>query len=151
MVYPQAMVMMLANDPPSKRVWCRLARWPLGVFFLYTGSIKLIYFSRFAQHLADFGIVLDNLVPVTALAVCVLEILIGGGLLANRRGSLAAAVGLLCCFIAVLAYGIGMGLDIECGCLGPAYSLRLREQLMVDIGLLGWCGFICWSCKSCQV
>ena len=45
---------------------------------------------------------------------------------------------LLGVFIGTLLYGIGMGLDIECGCLGPGYHVSLMTQLTIDLGMLVW-------------
>ena len=54
-----------------------------------------------------------------AVGLPVLEISAAAGLLADVRGSLAVMLGLLFFFMAILLYGISMGLDIDCGCFGP--------------------------------
>ncbi len=115
--------------------------------FVSAGLIKLIDLAEFARHLGDFGIVADGLVPATAWIVALTELIAGIGLLANLRGSLALVMCLLLLFIGVLSYGIALGLDIECGCLGPAFSLGLKPQLLFDVALLSWCGLIYWSGK----
>ena len=52
---------------------------------------------------------------------------------------------LLLTFIGVLTYGIGLGLDIDCGCLGPGYHVSLRTQLLIDAGLVLCCGLVYWT------
>ena len=61
---------------------------------------------------------------------------------ANLRGSLTFVFCLLVLFIGVLAYGIALGLDIDCGCLGPATSRSLSTALAIDVGLLILCGLM---------
>jgi hypothetical protein len=85
-----------------------------------------------------------------AVALPVLEIVAAVGLFFDVRGSLGALTGLLIFFMAVVSYGIWMGLDIDCGCFGPgdiegeAYSgLRpaLYRNLLLIVGiayLYGW-------------
>ena len=55
----------------------------------------------------------------TAVFLSVTEVAAGFGLLMDIRGSLTIITGLLILFLAVLSYGIRMGLDIDCGCFGP--------------------------------
>lgn len=127
-----------------------LARWGLGILFLYAGSTKLREISRFTLHLADFGIVPDGLTTPVAWAICLLEIACGVGLLARLRIALYAMVMLLMALILVLAYGIAIGLDIECGCLGAGYSMKLQPQMLIDCGLLVVCYCVYRSWKPCR-
>ena len=53
------------------------------------------------------------------IILSILEIIAGFGILFDIRGSLAIISGLLVVFVLVLAYGIYMGFDIDCGCFGP--------------------------------
>ena len=65
----------------------------------------------------------------------------GAGLVFDIRGSLTTITVILIIFIAVMGYGISMGLDIDRGCFGPgdtevkAYH-GLRTKLYRDIILL---------------
>jgi hypothetical protein len=80
----------------------------------------------------------------------VVEVLAALGLLADIRGSLAVISGLTAVFVAILAYGIRMGLDVDCGCFGPgdiesrAYhglQAALYRDLVMATGiafLYGW-------------
>ena len=140
--------MIMKNTP--HRLWCPLSRGALGLLFVYAGAIKLLDLPRFTRHVGDFGIVFDSLVNLVAITLCVTELTLGVGLLVNVRGALPAIVGLLLFFIGVLVYGIAIGLDIECGCWGTEFGMTLGTQLTTDLGLLGWCSLIHWSCQKCK-
>ncbi len=133
------------------RLWrCRVLRLPLGLLFIYSGTIKLFELQRFANHVADFGIVFDGLVKPVALTVCVVEVILGLGLLINVRVAPAATGLMLFGFMSVLLYGMAMGLDIECGCLGSGYPMNLASQFKMDTMLLVWCTLTQWCCRKCK-
>jgi hypothetical protein len=62
--------------------------------------------------------------------------------MADLRGSLTLMAVLMAIFIAVLGYGLWMGLDVDCGCFGPedpegkAYA-GIRPALYRDFVLAG--------------
>ena len=97
----------------------KLLRWGLGGIFIYAGSIKLFEPKTFAVLIESYGIVPENLLMSVAMGLLVLEVAVGIGLLFDIEGSLSVAAGLLGLFIAILGYGIWMGLDVDCGCFGP--------------------------------
>jgi hypothetical protein len=121
----------------------------LGLLFVATGVLKLFAFGTFTEHVRDFGVVSDYLVTPVALLICVAESVCGVGLILGRGWALVGITLLLLSFLAVLGYGIWLGLDIECGCLGPGFPLDLRSQLLIDAILLGTCLFLFWSKSSC--
>ncbi|WP_323974702.1 MauE/DoxX family redox-associated membrane protein [Aeromonas hydrophila] len=89
-----------------------LARLALGGFFVASAGFKLAAPELFAE-----------------LAV-----------IANRRWGLWLVVALLALFIPVLGYGIAIGLDISCGCLGRADLSSLPQALLRDLLLLTLAG-----------
>lgn len=97
----------------------RIVRVAYVVLFLYAGVNKLLNPAAFATVIDAFGLVPDPLIMPIALALPILEILAAVGLLFDVRGSLGLVTGLLVFFMAVVSYGIWMGLDIDCGCFGP--------------------------------
>ena len=97
----------------------KLARCFLGGIFIYAGSTKLLEPETFAVLIQAYGLVPDGLLLPVALALPALEVVAGLGLLFDIRGSLAITAGLLVLFMAVLGYGLWLGLDIDCGCFGP--------------------------------
>lgn len=139
----------LPGDRLSPRRIARLLRWALAVVFLYSGLVKVLDPQRFAAVIAGFGLLPHDLVYPFALLLPVAEIAIGLGTLFAVRGSLTALTALLLVFMAALAWGIHLGLDIDCGCFGPedpeqAYK-GLKAALLRDFFLLAAVLFVLWS------
>ena len=124
-------------------------RVTFALLFVFAGIAKLVDIGEFARNLGDFGVVHDSLVVPTAWTISLMELVTGLALVFNIRGSLTVLLILLTLFIGVLVYGIGLGLDIDCGCLGPSYHVGLRTQLIVDLGLIVWCGLVHCTGKKC--
>lgn len=137
----------LRNTESVANIRCRILRIPLGLLFVYTAGVKLWQWPRFAQQVGEFGIVLDAIVKPVAVVVCCFELVIGIAILTHARWSLAATIALLLVFIAVLAYGMAIGLDIECGCFGTGHSWSLGNQLLIDLLVVGWTLFTLWNCS----
>jgi uncharacterized membrane protein YphA (DoxX/SURF4 family) len=97
----------------------RGARIILAAVFLLAAVPKLFNPADFAQVISMYGIVPGGLTLETALVLIAAELVIAFGLLLDRFWAVAAAAVMLLLFIAVLAYGIHLGLDIDCGCFGP--------------------------------
>lgn len=129
---------------------CRMFRIPLGLLFVYTAGINFWQWPLFAQQMGEFGIVFDAIVKPVAVVVCLFELAIGIGNLIHARWSLAATIAMLFVFIAVLSYGLAIGLDIECGCFGAGHSLSLGNQLVIDLLVVGWTFFTLWSCSHAK-
>ena len=91
----------------------------LAVVFFYGGGAKLLDPQAFAVLIDSYGIVPDLLVMPAAIGLPLLEVIAAVGLVADIRGSLTAIGALLVVFMAILGYGIWMGLDVDCGCFGP--------------------------------
>ncbi|MBV5319118.1 MAG: DoxX family membrane protein [Desulfobulbaceae bacterium] len=124
-------------------------RWALATLFIYSGAVKLIDPQRFAEVIAGFGLLPDVLIFPAAILLPVLEVVTGVGLIFALRGSLAAITIMLILFMAVLGYGIRLGLDIDCGCFGPddpeqAYK-GLKSALVRDAVLMAAVFFLYWS------
>ncbi len=119
----------------------RLVRWSLGGVFIYAGGTKLLDMEAFSVLIDSYGIVPDFLLMAVAIGLPLLEVVAAVGLIADIRGSLTIIGGLLAVFMAILAYGIWMGLDVDCGCFGPedpesrAYH-GLRSALYRDLVML---------------
>ncbi len=130
----------------SKQVYF-LLRCMLAAVFLYAGAGKLLHVQGFATVISGYGLLPGQLNYVAALVLPLAEILIALGLLWDVKGFLSSYVVLLVVFMAVLAHGINMGLDVDCGCFAPgdpegeAYH-SLREALLRDTFLLVACGYL---------
>ncbi|MBB5348017.1 DoxX family membrane protein [Desulfoprunum benzoelyticum] len=124
-------------------------RLVLGGIFIYSGVIKLMGPAAFAEIIGGFGLLPDALVLPAAVILPLAELAAGVGLLFAIRGSLSAITVMLVLFIAVLGYGIHLGLDIDCGCFGPedpeqAYK-SLRTALARDAVMMAAVAFVYWS------
>jgi uncharacterized membrane protein YphA (DoxX/SURF4 family) len=94
-------------------------RMLLAAVFLYSGVAKLLDPTSFAVIIESYGLVPESLILPVAIGLPAIEALAAIGLLLDIRGSLTFITGMLILFMAILAYGIWMGLDIDCGCFGP--------------------------------
>jgi hypothetical protein len=132
----------------GSRVWnvltspklCFLGRLLLGGIFVVSAGFKLADPWAFGDILREFQILPGALVPVTAVALPVVEALAGLGLMANLRGSLSVIAGLLLVFIAVLLWSMGQGLDMDCGCFGASSVIEeggLTRALYRDLAMVG--------------
>ena len=125
----------------------KLARWTLGAVFIYAGSIKLLMPKPFAVLIEAYGIVPEGLIMSVAIILSALEVAAGIGLVFDIEKSLGVIAGLLTLFLALMIYGIWMGLDIDCGCFGPkdpeAEAFHgLRSSFYRDLAMLAGVVFI---------
>lgn len=125
----------------------KLIRWGLGAVFIYAGSVKLADPRTFAVLMEAYGILPESWLLPVAVALPALEVVAGVGLVFDIEGSLPAIAGLLLVFMAILGYGIAMGLDVDCGCFGPedpeAEAFHgLRQALYRDLLMFGGIGYL---------
>lgn len=115
----------------------RGARWLLAAVFLYAGVPKIANPWIFAKVIGAYGLVPEPLLLPAAVVLPLVEIVAAVLLVCGRYEGLMLAAVMMLIFIAVLGYGIHLGLDIDCGCFGPedpehvAFS-GLRTALMRD-------------------
>lgn len=117
------------------------ARTALGAAFALAGGLKLAHPEVLSAAIDAFGLVPDSLVEPMAHVLPPLEIAAGGALMLGFRWGLHVVTALLGVFVAVLAYGIQLGLDVDCGCYGPADPhgqalSSLRTSLYRDLVML---------------
>lgn len=115
----------------------RAVAWVLAALFLWSAITKLADPAAFARTVGDFGIVADAWVRPAAWTLIGAEVLVGVLLPGRRSLGPALACGLLTLFLGVLAYGLALGLDIDCGCFGPGEHVSLGAALVRDVVLLG--------------
>lgn len=97
----------------------RGVRYLLAAVFLWSGTTKILDPVSFGVLIDAYGLIPKSLVMPAAILLSFLEVIAGAGLILDIRGSLAIISGMIILFIAILSYGIHMGLDIDCGCFGP--------------------------------
>jgi hypothetical protein len=100
----------------------------------------------FAVIIEAFGIIPETWVMPVAVGLPVIETIAAVGLIGDVRWSLELITALLILFMMILAYGIYMGLDIDCGCFGPddpeqAFG-SLRTSLFRDIIMMAGIVFL---------
>lgn len=117
-----------------------LANLALGGFFVASAGFKLASPALFVEQIGAFGLIWPSLIPPVAWGLIVLEICAGLAVIGNRRWGLWLVIGLLALFIAVLGYGVAIGLDISCGCLGRAELGSLPQAILRDLLLLTLAG-----------
>ena len=116
----------------------RLSRWVLAAVMIIAAVPKLADPGGFAQVVGAYGLLPDVLVSPAAILLPLLELAAAVLLIRGRISGLWIAALLMLLFIAVLSYGISLGLDIDCGCFGPedsegkAFS-NLRTALVRDL------------------
>lgn len=135
---------------PTARSIYQLLKVLLVAVFFWSGVQKGLAPQQFAEVVAAYGLLPTLLIVPAALLLIVAEIITAIGLIFEGRGSLALITLMLLLFLAVLGYGIVLGLDIDCGCFGPNDPEHLafhdlREAFIRDLCLLCACGYLyCW-------
>ncbi|MBT8361265.1 MAG: hypothetical protein KJO32_09935 [Deltaproteobacteria bacterium] len=115
-----------------------LSRWFLAGVMIFAAVPKLSDPSAFAETVGAYGLLPDFLLSPTAVMLPCLELITAFLLIKGRSSGLWISATLMLLFIAVLSYGIWLGLDIDCGCFGPedieSKTLsRLRAALVRDL------------------
>ena len=124
-----------------------LVRVGLAAVFAYAGLAKLADPESFARIIMGYGLLPKALVPYAAVALPGFEVVLGAALALDVKGAVAASAALLGLFIAVLSYGIALGLDVDCGCFAPddpvgQYYHSLHQAVARDVGLLAGCAYL---------
>ena len=116
----------------------RMSRWLLAAVMIVAAVPKLADPIAFAEVIGAYGLLPDLLLLPAAIVLPLLELVCAFLLIQARISGLWIAALLMILFIAVLTYGIWLGLDIDCGCFGPedsegkAFS-SLRTALVRDL------------------
>ncbi|MBV9998131.1 MAG: DoxX family protein [Verrucomicrobia bacterium] len=123
----------------------RLVRWGAGlseialaVVFIFAGAVKAVDPNAFAEQIMRYQLAPWPVAVVLALWLPFLEVAAGAGLFipALRTGALAVITALLIAFTAALLSAWYRGLNIDCGCLGPALGPQSVAQALGRDGFL---------------
>ncbi len=125
-----------------------LARFGLAAVWLVSGALKLADPGQTLIAVQAYDVLPDALENVVALALPLVELVLGLFLLAGlaTRWAAAAALGLLLVLIAGIAQSWARGLSIDCGCFGgggqvAAGQTEYPQEILRDTGfalLAGW-------------
>ena len=116
-----------------------LSRCALGLVFIIASIEKISAPEAFASSVEAYKLVPYPLINIFALTIPWLELLCGLFLVAGMasRASAALLFGLLLIFIIGIMLAIFRGLNIDCGCFGPAHASPVGwVKVMEDCGLL---------------
>lgn len=132
----------------------------IALFFVFSGAIKLLepadFSWKIAAYLSSFSRKIHKgflrFIPYTfpiAVAVCVLEIVLGGMLLCNYKTIfvLFALLGLTVFFTLLAVYTMLQQQIDSCGCLSEAIPLTPTQSFMKNIVLLV---LLTWLCCTYQ-
>lgn len=147
--HPRTEFERMKNIVASKLLY-RVLLLILGGVFVYAGVSKLGDALGFATIIDNYGLVSWGMAKLLARVLPVVEIVTGLGLILNVRGALGMIVAQLLGFMAVLGYGIHLGLDADCGCFGPSdpgggEQGGLWPTLIRDALMFGVCLFLYWQ------
>lgn len=125
-----------------------VAQVSLGVVFVASGSWKIYHPDEFLTSVSDYQLVGPKLAVLTASGLPWLELIIGLSLLMGLfpGGALITSSLLLSLFTLVQISALARGLQIGCGCFGPAsaetvsYASISRTALLsvMSFGTLIW-------------
>jgi uncharacterized membrane protein len=117
-------------------VW--LSQTALALVFVFAGGIKAADPKAFAEEIMRYQLVPWPVAVTLALWLPFLEMAAGAGILipALRTGALAIVTALLITFTAALLSAWRRGLNIDCGCFGPALGHESIIQGLERDGLL---------------
>jgi uncharacterized membrane protein YphA (DoxX/SURF4 family) len=118
-----------------------LIRGLLGAVFVFAGVSKLIDPESFAIIIGSFGLTPVSWVNPLSVILPLVELSAGWGMFFGARWALHLVICLTIGFIAVLTYGIRLGLDVDCGCFSvndPEYRAfsTLHSALYRDLAML---------------
>ncbi len=102
---------LLLTSRPARCLY-HLCRLITAGIFLWSGLTKAMNPADFATIIGAYGLVPDMLNGITAVTLIAGEIVAAIGLLFEKKGALIAILLMTILFIAVLGYGIVLGLDI---------------------------------------
>ena len=128
-----------------------IVSFALAALFLWTSLTKLADSGACMKAIGECGLVWEPLLGLAAWGVIGAELVTAAGLGLRRRWGAVGAMGLLVVFLGVLGYGIGLGLDIECGCFGAggeSKGLTLQQAFGLDLVLLAGSGWLWWTRRA---
>lgn len=115
------------------------ARLIAGAMFIATGIAKIIEPHQFAREIANYAILPDFLINISALALPWVELISGLLFVVGLRLRANATIigGLLIVFIIAVASAWARGLNIDCGCYSEIASQKVGlEKILENTGLL---------------
>ncbi len=129
----------MTNRKSISRFIYLVARWILGIVFIYASYDKLFHPKAFADIIYHYQILPDRLINITAIFLPWLELLTGVFLIVNvwMPGTVVWCNFLLIVYIGALSFNLARGLDIDCGCFSTAGGRSINiETILWDVVFL---------------
>ncbi len=114
------------------------ARLFVGFVFIFAGIGKIADPQTFSKEIANYHILPDFLINITALVLPWLEVIIGIFLIAGIRikASATIASGLMIVFILAVLSAMVRGLDINCGCFADKVVMVGWQKILENTIIL---------------
>lgn len=114
-------------DGARGRVLVVALRWIVAAVFLAAALPKIADPTSFATDIDNYRMVPDALIGPIAVALPLLEALVGVALVTgvHARGAALVASGLLVAFACGMVQAIARGIDLDCGCFGHVVETRV--------------------------
>lgn len=128
----------------SPALLLRILRVAYGMLFLFSGTLKLTDTPAFSAALDGFMIVPPGMLPFVAVAIPLLEVGLGVGLVTGIKPGLVCsfATALLAVFTGVVAEKLLEGAKVSCGCFGSlsthlvSGTTLVRNAILIVWGIL---------------
>jgi len=134
--------------PPVTTIVYHMARWILGLVFIYASFDKIIHPHAFAVMVNNYQLLPGEIVNLTALVLPWLELLMGICLITGwlMQGTVIVSNVLLFTFTMVLLYNLHRGLDISCGCFSTSSEKNPANMFTIarDSGFLLLSFYLYW-------
>lgn len=136
-------------------VWSSLALVAailVGGVLIFSAYTKILSPKAFVASVESYGLLPSwALLPGTT-GLIGLEIALGLLLILGpgRRVAAWITLPLVLMFIAMVSYAMRTGLE-ECGCFGEVLKMEPRQELFVDLVLLGLTGLVLWKGRSLEL
>ena len=120
--------------------WIDVAcRWSVAAVLVYAATLKVLDVDAFAKSIGDYGSLPPALDRTAAVALILAEFAAATMIVSPRGRRVLPALMLILTFTAAVGYGLWLGLDIDCGCLGPGDRHpggNLRSAMARNLALL---------------
>jgi uncharacterized membrane protein YphA (DoxX/SURF4 family) len=122
----------------------------VGAVFLIAAGAKALDPAAFARQIAGYGWVPESWTPALAIALILVELLLGAALVlaVASRPAAALTAALLVLFVAVMGAAWYTGREVDCGCFGTLIDRGPGEVVLEDLGLLALLLPTIWSARK---
>lgn len=112
---------------PARRAIVIVLRLAVAAVFVAAAIPKLADPSSFAEDVANYRMLPDLLVGPVAVALPIVELLIGAALITgvHAAGAAMLAGALLLVFAVGMSQAMARGIDLDCGCFGAASEMQV--------------------------